>query len=61
MSIWSFLFGPKPQPIDAVAALMHDIDNAVRKACDANVSDYIIDNLLTNAIGRRLAAERYFY
>jgi hypothetical protein len=53
MSIFSFLFGVKPQPIDGVAALMNDIDNAVRKACDVNVSDFIIDNILTNAIGRR--------
>jgi hypothetical protein len=61
MSFLSWLFGPKPQPIDGTARFMNDLDAIIRRACEDEVSDFVIDDLLKSAMGRRRWHPRDIY
>lgn len=52
MSIWSWLF-PRRVPIDAIAGFRCKLDDAIREAVDAGVSDFDIDMIMKQATGIR--------
>ena len=49
----AWLFGSKPEPIDATAAFRIALNDAIRAAVDAGVQDSTIDALLKASTGYR--------
>ncbi len=58
MILLSWLFGPPAMPVDATAEFMNELNRIIRRACENSVSDFSIDSLLQDQIGKRRWRDR---